>query len=247
MDTIYSKAISIDYWNRNAKWYDLWLKHNNYHERILKILKCIVKPGWKILDIGAGSGVLSIPLSETGCNITAIEPSFEMRKIFYDEISKRQNINIFIDKRKWEDFNVSNVKHYELIIASNSLHLMEIGFERALLKVFSLRPDYVFLVTENLSLNFDNFRKKYLFQNVLNISFTVESSYAYHNTEEVFEHWYFKNGKVADANEKIKILSEIDYIDGHFWKKGFAQVNINLLKMNSINSFKNDENYIFRD
>jgi len=42
----------------------------------------MVEPGWKVLDIGAGNGVLSLPLCAIGCEVTALEPSWGMRSLF---------------------------------------------------------------------------------------------------------------------------------------------------------------------
>ena len=39
----------------------------NYHDEVLETLMEMVRPGWKILDIGAGNGVLSLPLCAIGC------------------------------------------------------------------------------------------------------------------------------------------------------------------------------------
>jgi 2-polyprenyl-3-methyl-5-hydroxy-6-metoxy-1,4-benzoquinol methylase len=42
------------------------MEHNNYHERIVEVLSSMVKPDWRILDIGAGNGMLSLPLCAMG-------------------------------------------------------------------------------------------------------------------------------------------------------------------------------------
>jgi 16S rRNA A1518/A1519 N6-dimethyltransferase RsmA/KsgA/DIM1 with predicted DNA glycosylase/AP lyase activity len=37
-----------------------------------------IKQGARVLDIGAGPGTLAVPLSKSGCEVTAVEPSEAM-------------------------------------------------------------------------------------------------------------------------------------------------------------------------
>ena len=74
-NTVCSRTASVKFWDGYAPWLKLWIEHNRYHDRIIELLTSMVEPGWKVLDIGAGNGVLSLPLSAIGCAVTAIEPS----------------------------------------------------------------------------------------------------------------------------------------------------------------------------
>lgn len=76
---------SVAYWNGYAPWYRRWRTHNDYHEPILEELGRMVQPGWRILDIGAGDGVLALPLGERGCRVTALEPAIRLRARLVDE------------------------------------------------------------------------------------------------------------------------------------------------------------------
>ncbi|MDX9715392.1 MAG: hypothetical protein RBT37_08180 [Dissulfurispiraceae bacterium] len=78
-EKICERAASIAFWDGYAPWYKQWIDHSKYHNRIIEALTAIVKPCWKVLDIGAGSGVLSFPLCAIECEVTALEPSVGMR------------------------------------------------------------------------------------------------------------------------------------------------------------------------
>ncbi|NWF99085.1 MAG: class I SAM-dependent methyltransferase [Nitrospirae bacterium] len=228
---------SIDFWNKNAKWYELWLEHNQYHRSIITLLNSFVKPGWRVLDIGAGSGVLSLPLAEKGCVVTALEPSEAMRMLLEKEISSKRIESIIIDSRSWEDIPLNEIKKYDLVIASNSLHLTFYGFITALKKIFLSEPGNVFVVSEKQFIDCalgDNFNGYSLF---LSSKYSVESSYVYHCFEEAFDHWSFKNQRIPDKKDKDYILSDLVYENGHIWKKGTADVCV--YHWGKINTFDN--------
>ena len=77
--TICKKAASVP--DGYAPWYKLWMEHKNYHDRIIHALTTMVSPGWRVLDMGAGSGILSLPRCTIGCEVTAMEPSIGMRSL----------------------------------------------------------------------------------------------------------------------------------------------------------------------
>lgn len=215
----------ISYWNENARWYKLWREHNSYHEPIKRILLNFVHEGIKVLDIGAGDGVLSFPLVKKGCYVTALEPSFKMQEYLFER-ARNYEITINVDRRKFEDLEIFELRQYDFALACNSLHLTEDGIEASLCKLFSSKIERIFLVTEkNFSLN----ELKLLYPEykvILNYSYICESSFAYHSLQEVFEHWQFKYRRELFPWEKEKLLKTLSYEKGHFWLKDFALVNI---------------------
>jgi SAM-dependent methyltransferase len=216
---------TVRYWDGNAKWYRLWLDHNEYHERILEGLEAIVQPGWTVLDVGCGSGVLSLPLAARGCEVVMVEPSSSMRNLLYDETARKGITAVRVDERRWEDIPESGCRNYDLVMASNSLHLTEIGFERALGKIAAAGPRHIFAVSEqSLAHGLAGWDLRSNYDLAMHESYNIESCYAYHDPEEVHEHSLFRktHGLSALGGEGREVVAG----QGHLWLKDRAHVHM---------------------
>lgn len=223
---VFRQKSTLQFWDKNAKWYKLWVEHNNYHNEIIKILTSFVKSEWKVLDIGAGNGILALPLCLIGCRVTAVEPSEGMRNLLYEEIKRTGINNVSIEIRKWEDIPLDEIAGHDLIIASNSLHVTEVGFLLSLEKIFWAKPKNIFIVTEKHFADLTS-KENYLgYEMMFEKYYEIESSYAYHSLEDAFEHWTFKNGRMPVYNDKIELMLQLKYENGHLWKKGYTTVGI---------------------
>ena len=148
-----------DFWNNFAPWYEKWISRNEYHRVIVREISHMIEPGWKVLDIGAGTGALSIPLSALGCNVTAIEPFSGMRKILNGKITSLDISSITVLPEDWSSFNETRAHGFDLIIACNSMQLSPEGFMKGMTKVFHSLPSYVCLITEINKGIFIDFKK----------------------------------------------------------------------------------------
>jgi SAM-dependent methyltransferase len=184
----------------------------------------MTEPGWRVLDIGAGNGILSIPLYVRGCEVTALEPSIGMRNLLYQEAFKKRIDGLAVDERIWEEAPCYEFSDYDLILACNTLHLTQIGFQEPLEKVFRARPENFFLISEVVP---PDIRVKWQYGNYT-MSFTksyeVDSSYAYHHLNEMVQHWTFKKGRMLQPDEIRTLKEKIVLQDGHLWMRDSAQV-----------------------
>ena len=221
---ICKRVATVRFWDGYARWYKLWMEHTNYHKRIIEVLIAMTKPGWRILDIGAGNGILSFPLYAMGCDVTALEPSIGMRNLLYEEAFKLGLDWVEVDERIWEEVPCYEFLDYDLIMACNTLHLTQIGFDEAIAKIFRARPANVLLITE---LGPPEIRVRWHYRDYT-MAFTkhyeTDSSFAYHHLNETLEHWAFKKGRALHPDEIADIKRRIILKDGHLWIKDTARV-----------------------
>jgi len=223
--TVCQKAATVEFWDGYARWYKLWMEHNHYHDRVIGALMENAAPGWKALDIGAGNGVLSLPLCAIGCEVTALEPSIGMRNLLFAEAFARGMDWLQVDARKWEQVPLYSFQGLDLIMACNSLHLTEQGLAQALDRIFKFRPQHVFLVSE-LYPGIESLPGHDEYSLRFSEHFDTESSYAYHHVGEALNHWAYKKGGNLSEPEMGDIVAMLSYSDDHFWIKDSATVGM---------------------
>ncbi len=179
----------IQFWDVFAPWYEKWITRGQYHQALIREISQMIEPGWKVLDIGAATGVLSFPMVSIGCKVEALEPSKGMQQIFRNKITDLGITQIDIVDSNWEDFH--STKSYDLILACNSLHLTKGGIKEGMKKVFSFNTQYVCLITEinqTIFIDFkeiDSVQEDYSFLYIRN--YKLDSSFVFDNMDEVKE------------------------------------------------------------
>lgn len=218
------RARNVGYWDGYADWYQLWLDHNDYHKAVLEALERTVAPGWRVLDVGGGGGALALPLARMGCSVTLLEPSDGMRALF-ERIRRTAGEVICVDGRRWEHVPRDECEGYDLILACNSIHLMEGGPARSLRKIFDAGPAHVFVVSEE-GLNGTSAKVPQNYRLSWVECAETESSFAYHRIDEALAHWAFKWGRLPSQEELSALFDSLTVDRGHFCLLGRAKVGM---------------------
>jgi ubiquinone/menaquinone biosynthesis C-methylase UbiE len=77
----------------------------------------------RLLDIGAGSGDIFIPLSTYFENSVAIEPGDKMYHLLKTKTKNNKSIKIY--KKKWESFYKTNKQKFDVVLSVHSIYFLE--------------------------------------------------------------------------------------------------------------------------
>lgn len=214
---------SVGYWNEYAPWYRLWLEHSDYHHRLKDLLAGFVRPAWRVLDIGGGSGVLAIPLMRAGCRVTVVEPSEVMRAYLRTEMTKADVEEDGIIASPWEEVPVAEVQGFDLVLASNSLHLTRIGISASLARILAARPAQVFIASE-LEVPLAAAGGGAAYGLAGSGSFRAENSFRYHSVEEALRHLDLKDRHGQPHAPREEFLRSLVVEHGHYVHKRWTTV-----------------------
>jgi SAM-dependent methyltransferase len=85
--------------------YDRRMKNDGYPGNILPLIIEKTKDCESIIDIGAGTGLLTIPLAEWGHRVTAVEPSAPMIELLRRNAAGRCLDSISVEQEYWETWD----------------------------------------------------------------------------------------------------------------------------------------------
>ncbi len=103
-------------------------------------------PEYTVLDIGAGTGRLAIPVAKRVKHVTAVEPSVNRLKLLKENVERENVTNITLVNKSWEEIEEGiDALPHDVVFASFSFFMADT--EKALKKVDSMtnKRAYIFL------------------------------------------------------------------------------------------------------
>ena len=113
-------------WDKRAKKFnESVMQHSERTER--QIAKLELKPEYTVLDVGAGTGRLSIPIAKQVKSVTAVDPSKGMLACLEENVEREGITNVTSINKRWEDIEMGvDIEPHDVVIASHSLGMLDI-------------------------------------------------------------------------------------------------------------------------
>ena len=108
------------YWSKYALNYDARRCWGDGLKSELEIIKGLLDPSMSVLEIGAGTGALTLPIARIVERITAVEPSPSMLKVLRDKLGREGIENAHIIHSRWEH---AQVEPHDVVLAVGCLYV----------------------------------------------------------------------------------------------------------------------------
>ena len=113
---------SADHWKKLAHRFTPASREKAFEDETVQAVLKYAKPDDSILDVGAGSGRLAVPLADRCAKVTAVEPSEAMRERLALQAEEWGLENLEIVGDKWED---AEVEQADVVICAHVVYTVE--------------------------------------------------------------------------------------------------------------------------
>lgn len=114
------KDISNDEFWKTLDYYDELMTYSGYPGKIVDRISFFLSSKDTLLDIGAGTGAFSIPLSKSVNKIIAVDPSSHQLNILKQKAQNNQCENISYVEKEWKNVSKEEIGNIDYALASYS-------------------------------------------------------------------------------------------------------------------------------
>lgn len=104
-----------------------------------------LQPGDTVLDMGAGTGRLAVPIAHTAAHVTALDPSGGMLAVLEERMAAEGRENFSCVRMRWEDTVIGrDVEPHDVVVAAFSLGFYDLAAALEKLDAAAIRAAYLF-------------------------------------------------------------------------------------------------------
>ncbi len=130
------ECCNASYWDKQAESYNANIARMN-DLTSTQLYRLPLLPQYTVLDVGAGTGRITIPMAKCVKHVTALEPSGKMLAILKETAEKESIDNVQCVNKSLEEFDTgAGLVSFDAVVASFSLFMVDM--ESALLKMDNL-------------------------------------------------------------------------------------------------------------
>jgi precorrin-6B methylase 2 len=109
-------------WNRNASRWNQTQTETDFGKKVIERLK--LHPYWTALDVGAGTGLLALPMAKMCKHVTALDASSEMLRYLKQNAENQGTANInYVNKLIEETTIGKDIPKHDVVVACRSMGL----------------------------------------------------------------------------------------------------------------------------
>ena len=131
------------FWNGFDLW-DSYEPHTRYPGKLMGPILEHLDGQTTVLDVGAGSGGLALPMAMTARSVTAVEPSSAQCERLRRKAEDLNINNLVVVENAWEDAGTEALGLYDIVTAGYCLFMADIV--KVLWKMYRLARNRIFLV-----------------------------------------------------------------------------------------------------
>lgn len=114
------KGISNDDFWKQLKYYDKLMSYSGYPGEILNRVSSFLFSDDVVLDIGAGTGAFTIPLSKIVKKVMALDPSSHQLKAIKEKTKSNSSNNIIYLEKEWKEASKEEIGKVDYTLAAYS-------------------------------------------------------------------------------------------------------------------------------